>query len=173
CRPVAGATGRPSSAAYQRPRPPPPPRLPPPPDRSWASLTVSVRPPSSRPFSWSMACLASCSLPISTNAKPRGRPVSRSITILVSATVPHWLNTSRSSSSVVLNERLPTYRRLPIVILPVSNPAELPPCRSLKRADDRPETDGRRSCEAQGRKPGTKKRPGILVARQAPEGHRQ
>src|SRR4029077_6352416 len=106
---------------YQRPRPPPPPPPPPrpppppprpppppPPERSCASLTLMARPPSSRPLSCAMASLASWSLLISTNAKPRGRPVSRSVTTLASVTVPCCPKTSRSSSSVVSYERLPT-----------------------------------------------------------------
>src|SRR5262249_29202606 len=47
---------------------------------------------------------------ISTNAKPRGRPVSRSMMTCTLVTVPYWENNSRSWSSVVEKAMLPTYR---------------------------------------------------------------
>src|SRR4051812_3380880 len=46
---------------------------------------------------------------ISTNANPRLRPVSRSITTWALVTVPCWPNASARSSFVVVNEMLPTY----------------------------------------------------------------
>src|SRR4051812_47122495 len=116
-----------------------------------------------------MASLASCSLPISTNAKPRGRPVSRSATILVSVTVPCWLNRSRSSTSVVLNERLPTYKRLPMCDSPCLDPTGTAAVQSLKRTDNRPRTTAGK-LRAQGRNPEQKKDL-LSVARHAPEIH--
>lgn len=47
--------------------------------RSSAALTLSFRPPSSRPLKTRIASAASASLENSTKAKPRGRPVSRSV----------------------------------------------------------------------------------------------
>src|SRR5882724_2260518 len=62
-----------------------------------------------------MACEASSSLPISTKANPRGRPVSRSITTFTSTTFfPPSAKTSRSSGSVTLYDKLPTYSLVPI-----------------------------------------------------------
>src|SRR6478672_7750798 len=46
---------------------------------------------------------------ISTNANPRLRPVSRSLTIWAPSTVPYWENAATRSSLVVWNEMLPTY----------------------------------------------------------------
>ncbi len=51
---------------------------------------------------------ASCGVPIVTNAKPRGRPVSRSITRWTSATSPNWVKAERTVSVVELKDRLPT-----------------------------------------------------------------
>src|SRR5688572_19514590 len=59
-----------------------------------------------------MAACASASEPISTNAKPRARPVSRSVTIVVRDTVPKGANASARLDSVMLKERLPTYSLL-------------------------------------------------------------
>src|SRR5947207_9130229 len=85
-----------------------PPRLPPPPlVRSWASFTRSGRPPSSLPLRFWMARDASAR-DISTNPKPRGRPVSRSVMMLTDSTVPCAANSSRISASVAENGRLPT-----------------------------------------------------------------
>lgn len=47
-------------------------------------------------------------LAISTNPKPRSRPVSRSVISLTDSTAPYALNRSRMFSSVALNGRLPT-----------------------------------------------------------------
>src|SRR5215467_2687048 len=74
-----------------------------------------ARPCTSRPVSEEIAPFASSSLPISTKAKPRGRPVSRSITIFTSTTLrPPSAKTSRSSPSVTLYDRFPTYSLVPI-----------------------------------------------------------
>src|SRR5688572_24034461 len=55
---------------------------------------------------------------ISTNAKPRDRPVSRSVTTWADSTAPNSPNASRRSSAVVPKGRLPTYNFLLMVILP-------------------------------------------------------
>src|SRR3990172_5938367 len=70
---------------YQR-RPPPPP--PPPLPLGRASLTFSVRPPSSVPLTPRIAAWAAEASDISTKAKPRGRPVSRSVMTLTLSTSP-------------------------------------------------------------------------------------
>ena len=71
--------------------------------RARASLTLMARPWISRPLSEEIAAEASSSLPISTKANPRGRPVSRSITTFTSTTFrPPSAKASRSSSSVTL-----------------------------------------------------------------------
>src|ERR1041385_1785687 len=59
----------------------------------------------------SMALAASSVVPIVTNANPRARPVSRSVTRWTSLTVPNCWKAVRTPSAVVLNERFPTYRR--------------------------------------------------------------
>src|SRR5690348_13768101 len=82
--------------SYQRPRPPPPPPCPPrsrpPPDgRSVlgrASFTFNLRPPICDPLSAAMAFSPSSSFVISTNPKPRDRPVSRSVMMLTRSTCP-------------------------------------------------------------------------------------
>src|SRR5262249_53741988 len=96
--PQAGAP-RPTPPGGPGPPPPPaPPRPPPPPpSRGLASLTVSVRPSSCAPFIAAMAWSAPSD--ISTNANPRGRPVSRSMMTCTLVTVPNWENASRSWSS--------------------------------------------------------------------------
>src|SRR5262247_80999 len=75
--------------------PPKPPRLllkpRPPPlrfSRGLASLTFIARPPTSLPLNCSMAAPASSLVDISTKAKPRDLPVSRSSTTLADCTVP-------------------------------------------------------------------------------------
>lgn len=55
-----------------------------------------------------MADSASLSSFISTKPKPRERPVSRSVMMLTRPTLPYGSNNVRSSSSVVLKDRLPT-----------------------------------------------------------------
>ena len=52
------------------------------------------------------ASLASC---ISTNAKPRARPVSRSMITFTDSTAPCGWKSERSSLSVTLKGRFPTY----------------------------------------------------------------
>src|SRR6185437_5285650 len=104
---------RPPRSPRSRPLPPPPlrPPPPPPPPRSVfgrASLTLSVRPPSCDPFRAAMAFSPSSSLVISTNPKPRERPVSRSVIIATRSTCPYCSNILRSSSSPVLKLRFPT-----------------------------------------------------------------
>src|SRR6516162_8535711 len=54
-----------------------------------ASLTFIGRPPNSLPSKLLMAARPSASLPIVTNAKPLGWPVSLSVTILISVTLPN------------------------------------------------------------------------------------
>src|SRR5262249_6723136 len=88
------------------PRPPPPP--PPPAGLGRASFTLSCRPPSSAPFRAAIAACACDASSISTNPNPRGRPVSRSMTSVADDTAPCFSNVSRSSASVVLNDRFPT-----------------------------------------------------------------
>src|ERR1035441_7644932 len=55
-----------------------------------------------------MACSASTSFSISTNANPRDRPVSRSVMIRQLFTAPYRSNRLRTASSVALKSRLPT-----------------------------------------------------------------
>src|SRR4051812_27089303 len=64
--------------------------------------------------------------PISTKAKPRGRPVSRSMMSCTLVTVPYWENSSRSWSSVVENDMLPTYKFFATVV-------NLGPCRARNK----------------------------------------
>src|SRR5689334_7933173 len=72
-------------------------------------LTFRLRPPRSRPSIAFTAAWASASLPISTNANPRGRPVSRSMIRATDCTVPCAEKALRTSSSLLWNDRLPTY----------------------------------------------------------------
>src|SRR5437763_2523232 len=67
-----------------------------------------VRPSRLVPFSLLMACSASSGAAISTNPKPRERPVSRSVTTLADSTAPHAANASRRRSLEVEKERPPT-----------------------------------------------------------------
>ena len=123
---LADGPGRDSRRVHHRPHrqtffPPPPP--PPPPLRGrsvlgLASLIVKVRPPKSVPFKAAVAFSASPAFVISTKAKPRERPVSRSVTMLTFSTAPCASNALRSSPSVVLWGRLPTYRFF--IALPLS-----------------------------------------------------
>src|SRR6266550_398421 len=80
-----------------------------------ASLTVSVRPPKLCSCSWEIAFCASWSVAISTNAKPRARPVSRSRMTFTVETLPAFANSAVRSSSLVSYGRLPTYSLLPIL----------------------------------------------------------
>src|SRR6266704_3675088 len=77
--------------------------------RARASLTVSVRPPTSLPLSAVIAALASALSPMVTNAKPRDLPVMRSIISATSLTLPCCSKRSCRSFSVVSKERFPTY----------------------------------------------------------------
>src|SRR3981081_1413352 len=52
---------------------------------------------------------ASSALAISTNPKPRGLPVSRSVIRDSFSTVPWGANNARTESSVAVNGRFPTY----------------------------------------------------------------
>src|SRR3954469_5786185 len=77
---------------------------------SSASFTIRARPPKSFPFSCSMATFACSSVSRSTKAKPRGRPVSRSVTILIETTLRSSVsNTCRICFSVASYGRFPTY----------------------------------------------------------------
>ena len=100
--------------------PPPPP---PPPSRCGrASLTTRARPRNSRPFRAAMTFSASASSRISANPKPRGWPVNRSrSSVRESGCTPASANSAATSSSVALNERLPTYSFF-TVHLPVPPP---------------------------------------------------
>src|ERR1019366_7424161 len=104
-----------------RPPPPPPPKPRPPPPPPWgfgrASLILSARPSRSVPLSAAIARSASAESVISTNPKPRERPVSRSVTRLTRSTCPKGSKSVRSSSSFVLKLRFPTkifFTRLPL-----------------------------------------------------------
>lgn len=76
--------------------------------RSVASLTRSRRPPSSWPSNFWIAAAATSSVVYSTKAKPRGRPVIRSLGIETLTISPACANSSCSSSVVVSKLRLPT-----------------------------------------------------------------
>src|SRR5260370_29695022 len=83
--------GPPPPPPLGRPPPPPPkPRPPAPPPWGFgrASLILSARPSRSVPLSAAIARSASAESVISTNAKPRERPVSRSVTRLTRSTCP-------------------------------------------------------------------------------------
>lgn len=100
----------------ERSPPPPPPkgRSPPPPNeggrlgRSSAEFTRRARPPNSYPLNFSTARAASSSDSNVTKAKPRGRPLSRSVGRNTSETLPSWANSVSSSSRLDLKLRLPT-----------------------------------------------------------------
>src|SRR5688572_14680780 len=84
------------------PKPPPPPRLPPKPPPppgprgsfGRASFTVSVRPPSCDSCSSVIAFCAPSSVAISTNPKPRARPVAMSRMTVTDSTGPTRSNNS-------------------------------------------------------------------------------
>ena len=72
-------------------------------------------PGSTRPDSFSMDAFAPSSVIVSTKAKPRGRPVSRSrATRTLRSSMPSPVKASRSSCSVTAYERLPMKSRVPI-----------------------------------------------------------
>src|ERR1051325_2961699 len=75
-----------------------------------------------------MAALPSSVEDISTNAKPRERPVSRSSITFTDSTVPACENNCCKSSLEVWNERLPTYSFIDILCVP------FPAFRSEKRS---------------------------------------
>src|SRR5436190_3090540 len=100
--------------------PPPPPR-----GLSCASLTLSGRPPKSRPFSDCMAFCAS-EFDISTKPKPRGWPVSRSLISATFSTVPCSANNARTVSSVAEKGRFPTYSFVMAKVPMGSGPAGYP-----------------------------------------------
>ena len=117
---AAGAQGR---------GPPPPPG----PERrcggrSSAGFTRSFRPSTSLSLNSSIARAASSSLPNSTNAKPRERPVSRSVPMWTLTTFPAGAKASVSSSRVVRKLRFPTN-----TFLGMANPPS-PLWRAAKRA---------------------------------------
>src|SRR5207344_1492188 len=105
------------------PPPPPPPRFPPkppPPPKppsgfGRASFTVSARPPIWNWLNSDAAFCASSSVDISTNAKPRARPVAASRITRTDSTLPALLNSSCSSASPVEWGRFPTYSLRPIL----------------------------------------------------------
>lgn len=146
----------------------PPPGRPPCPNerradgRSSAPFTRSERPSSSRPFSCSMAAAASLGVESSTNAKPRARPLSRSVGIDTSSTSPIGAKSSRICSSRVSKLRLPTKtlnemasfflcaRRLPArgagIPSPGSSAGRASAMRSRERAPPRRPSGGSRRC---------------------------
>src|SRR5712691_11099162 len=73
--------------------------------RAW--LTVRARPATCVPLRASMARCAARLSGISTKPKPRERPVSRSVIILIVSTVPYGSKSWRRSCSVVVNAKLP------------------------------------------------------------------
>jgi len=93
------STGRPFVLSTGRPFPR---------GRSWASFTISRRPPNSRPSQVSMAWEAVSSVENSTNPKPRLWPVSRSVMILALFTTPDSEKASSNSASVTLYGIFPT-----------------------------------------------------------------
>src|SRR5262249_11833759 len=82
---------------------------------------VNVRPPRSVPLSAAIALSASLALVISTNPKPRERPVSRSVTSVIFSTAPCASKMFRNSASVVLWGRFPTYRFFIAIPLSISH----------------------------------------------------
>jgi hypothetical protein len=77
-------------------------------------LTRRGRPSRFAPFIVSIAFCASAGVPIVTKPKPRDWPEVRSVTICTSVTSPMRANASRTVSLVDENDRLPTYRRVPM-----------------------------------------------------------
>src|ERR1017187_643539 len=105
--------GPPPPPPLGRPPPPPPPPKPrPPPPPPWgfgrASLILSARPSRSVPLRAAIARSASAESVISTNAKPRERPVSRSVTRLTRSTCPYGSKSERMEDSVAAKSKLPT-----------------------------------------------------------------
>jgi len=73
-----------------------------------ALSTRIIRPSRLEPLSALIALSASSAVAISTNPKPRERPVSRSVITIAEFTGPNRANASRSPSLAVENERPPT-----------------------------------------------------------------
>jgi hypothetical protein len=67
-----------------------------------------MRPSSWEPFSEEIARSASSVVAISTNPKPRDRPVSRSVMTAAESTAPNRANAARRLSVEVEKERPPT-----------------------------------------------------------------
>jgi len=86
---------------------PPNPRLPPC-GFGRASLTLRFRPPEFVPFRAAIARSASAESVISTKAKPRARPVSRSVTRLTRSTFPYGSKSVRREDSVAPKSKFPT-----------------------------------------------------------------
>src|SRR5213593_743106 len=100
---------RPPPPPPKPPRPPPPRRSPPPPaPGAFAFSTWIVRPSRFVPLRRLMACSASSGVAISTNPKPRERPVSRSVTTLADSTLPTAAKASRRRSLEVEKDKPPT-----------------------------------------------------------------
>jgi hypothetical protein len=76
--------------------------------RSRASVTVRLRPWTLRSCRPAIACARASGVSISTNPKPRERPVSRSTITWALRTGPKPWKSSRRSTSLKLNGRLPT-----------------------------------------------------------------
>src|SRR6266581_3978904 len=90
-----------------------------------------------------MAFCASWSLAISTNAKPRARPVSRSRMTFTVETLPAFANSAVRSSSLVSYGRLPTYNLLPILHSDASDRCSLETRRSERDAQASLAQEGR------------------------------
>ena len=73
-----------------------------------ASLILSARPPKLVPFRSAIARSASTESVISTKAKPRARPVSRSVTRLTRSTFPYGSKSVRREDSVAPKSKFPT-----------------------------------------------------------------
>ena len=130
--------------SYQResrrgpPRPPPPPLPPRLSVLGRASFTFNARPSTLAPFKALIARSASSPLVISTNAKPRDRPVSRSVTMLTRSTAPYSSNHERTEASVARKSRLPTKMFFKVVFFPIRKRTKLIGLRSRpKGADNR------------------------------------
>jgi hypothetical protein len=73
-----------------------------------ASLTASVPPAKLVPFRAAIARSASAESVISTKAKPRARPVSRSVIRLTRSTFPYGSKSARREDSVAPKSKFPT-----------------------------------------------------------------